>query len=387
MTATAKAKRVRQVWDTDHIPHLWAHQTQESARNACGNFYFRGDTIYSYGEHFPIARHLKFRGKACVLFVDHGYSVTTAKHVSLVRRAIPGDLPKFEVSRPDREPADNFPAIVRAVESARDDLAKAKNKAQRVNRFLALASAVATANEFSAFFKLGKRFKLPANAEALQAEADQYHQELTARREANEAKRSAKYRAERAERERIALLDSAELVAEWRAGLPLGHNHWRIGQLPTMLRIRGEMVETSRGVEFPIEHAQRAARLLLPLLASGRSYKRNGHTIHLGHYAIDSLDEQGTLTAGCHIIAKDELLAFAELLAKHTGETTEWIRVIVGNIGEVYYGLDMAKANEAFAEYESQSQAEYGRAAGEDVTLMTGEHIEREHIGRNSASE
>lgn len=55
---TANGKRVKQVYPTNEIPHLWAHKTQSNARNAQGNLYFDGDTIYSYGSHFAIARHV-----------------------------------------------------------------------------------------------------------------------------------------------------------------------------------------------------------------------------------------------------------------------------------------------------------------------------------------
>ena len=51
-------KRKKHVFDTGEIPHLWAHRTQDEARNCQGNLYFTGDTIYSYGSHFPIARHV-----------------------------------------------------------------------------------------------------------------------------------------------------------------------------------------------------------------------------------------------------------------------------------------------------------------------------------------
>jgi hypothetical protein len=51
-------KRKKHVFDTGEIPHLWAHQTQDEARNRQGNLYFTGDTIYSYGSHFPIARRV-----------------------------------------------------------------------------------------------------------------------------------------------------------------------------------------------------------------------------------------------------------------------------------------------------------------------------------------
>jgi hypothetical protein len=68
--------RTRHVYSHDMVAHLWAHQSQDSARTANGNFFFTGDTIYSYGHHFPIARHVG----GVVLFTTRGYSVTTAGH-------------------------------------------------------------------------------------------------------------------------------------------------------------------------------------------------------------------------------------------------------------------------------------------------------------------
>ena len=53
------SKRQRHVFSNREIPHLWAHQTQDEARNGTASFYFRGATIYSYGSHFPIATHVK----------------------------------------------------------------------------------------------------------------------------------------------------------------------------------------------------------------------------------------------------------------------------------------------------------------------------------------
>jgi len=52
------SKRVKQVYPTNEIPHLWAHKTQSSAHNPQHNLYFEDETIYSYGWHFPIARHV-----------------------------------------------------------------------------------------------------------------------------------------------------------------------------------------------------------------------------------------------------------------------------------------------------------------------------------------
>ena len=49
---------MRHVFPNREIPHLWAHKTQDEARNGTGSFYFRGGIIFSYGSHFPIAAHI-----------------------------------------------------------------------------------------------------------------------------------------------------------------------------------------------------------------------------------------------------------------------------------------------------------------------------------------
>ena len=62
-------------------------QGARHARESGGRFYFHGDTIYSYGSHFPIARHVAHKGKAAVLFTTRCYSVTTAGHKCMVESA------------------------------------------------------------------------------------------------------------------------------------------------------------------------------------------------------------------------------------------------------------------------------------------------------------
>lgn len=55
--------------------------------------------------------------------------------------------------------------------------------------------------------------------------------------------------------------------------------------------------------------------------------------------------------------------------------------VIVGNIGTVYSGTNGFEANTKFATYSGQSKSNYGRAAGEDVTIMKDGEITREYVG------
>ena len=95
--AHRKGGRVRHVVSSDEVAHLWAHRAQDDARNAKGSVYFRDDTIYSYGSHFPIARHVANKaGESAVLFTTARHSVTTSGHCSMVRGAV-SHLTVFDV--------------------------------------------------------------------------------------------------------------------------------------------------------------------------------------------------------------------------------------------------------------------------------------------------
>ena len=127
---------MRHVYPNHEIPHLWAHQTQDEARHSTGSFYFEGPTIYSYGSHFPIARHVtNERGDRAVLFTTAHHSVTTSGHCSAVARAIPPNVPVFRVphlrnSRGDLlNHTDNVESYVRRISEL-----PGKAKRARVNR-------------------------------------------------------------------------------------------------------------------------------------------------------------------------------------------------------------------------------------------------------------
>ena len=81
--------------DNSTIAKLWATQAQHHARNKRRNFYFTGNTIYSYGEHFPIASIAEQFGRKYVLYNSRTYSVTTNRHQSAVSCAIHRHLAMF----------------------------------------------------------------------------------------------------------------------------------------------------------------------------------------------------------------------------------------------------------------------------------------------------
>jgi hypothetical protein len=136
--------------DVSHIAHLWANQLQSEARNS-GNFYFNVETIYSYGSHFPIARHVKNKnGEQGVLFTERRYSNTTAKHISVVRQAA-SHLNIIYCYRPDNTHSDNFKAWVNQIESIAANLPKAKKPEKYLNEIGIVESRV---KKYAEFFEL-----------------------------------------------------------------------------------------------------------------------------------------------------------------------------------------------------------------------------------------
>jgi len=315
-----RKKRQRHVFDTGEIPHLWAHRTQDDARNKQGNLYFSGDIIYSYGSHFPIARHVTNEaGERAVLFTTATYSVTTSSHCSAVRSAIPSDIRVFHVpnvchgrySGSDLtadDHAGNMADYAERIEKhvitsarARSSYAKTWNN-QHAGHLRDQAFA------YCAFFGL----PVPNIPEVPEIDSDA----LTTIRK-REAKRAAE-KAEQTKRERAeALVRQQELITKWRTGLYSGYFY----DVPVMLRIDGDEVVTSLGAHFPISHAKRALAFVRKIRESGQGYVRNGHTIHLGHYSIDRIEADGTVKAGCHVVSWQEIERISPLLDSFTTTT------------------------------------------------------------------
>jgi hypothetical protein len=65
----------------------WLKQERPEGRS--GNVWYDGDTIYSYGRHFPMARLVRLEsGETVALFTTRTYSITTSHHLGLVKGAL-----------------------------------------------------------------------------------------------------------------------------------------------------------------------------------------------------------------------------------------------------------------------------------------------------------
>lgn len=342
---------MRHVFPTSEVFHLWAHQTQSYARNPSGNVFFDGPTIYSYGRHFPVARIYERKGEKLVLLNSASRSVTTAKHQREAHQAVSHlramrcPFAPSEYNAKEKHTG-NLAYVQKEIGEHLDKSQRAMQARNVQWRQESAESLHQDALDYSAFF--GIRRKAPDfPADAFQAALDRATRIETpdlirdaARIRANERKAAlfnsklAHYRdallaheqtGGKANAWRNGQISNVTGAPEWWADCPLPfrralgnsrYGHWYGHTFAeTLLRVSGDHIETSKGARIPLEHAPRIWRLVQVCRASARAYEKNGHTEHAGPYAIDSVNAQGDLKAGCHTILYGEL----ELLARKLG--------------------------------------------------------------------
>ena len=286
------AKRVKHVQRFDMVAHLWAHKSQDSARNPAGNFYFRGDTIYSYGFHFPIARHVENKRGRAVLFTTCIYSSVTAGHKRTAESACK-HLTVFHVANVNStEPRAQFADYkARYLELARK---YAKARKRKPDILADLRGLVEEANRYAEFFGLRARLTLPGDLTGMIAECQAIDKREKARKQREYAKQARK---------------ALERVQKWVDG----EADYCPSYGAIRLRVKGDELQTSQGARVPLIHAVKAFRIIKRLRDKGQAYQRNGHTIHLGQFAIDSIDTEGNVTAGCHTVSWEEIKRVAIL--------------------------------------------------------------------------
>lgn len=287
------SKRSKTVYPADMVAHLWAHKSKEYARSSGrGNIYFDGDTIYSYGSHFPIARHVTRKGKSAVLLTSRTSSHTTNGHKWIVEGAC-RHLTVFHVADvTGQEPRKQFEEYRnRFQELARKYIKSRQNKPYVLDQ---LEGLVEEANAFSTFFGLRIRLTLPAESD------------MAAECKAIETKQREAKKREEARRKQ----EATERVQKWLTGET---DYCPYGQ-EIRLRIKGDELQTSHGARVPLKHAAVAFRIIKQLRDKGQTYeRRNGRTIRLGYFALNAIDTRGNVTAGCHNVAWEEIARVATL--------------------------------------------------------------------------
>lgn len=316
----------------DQIAHRWAHRVPNyDAKRLQGYAMFaQGDTLYSWGHHFPIARHVlttpaKGAARHVVLFNADDYSSSTGKHKSIAWRALDYGrlrpcyrLPQEfwpihgntrDVTAKQRRDANKRTAqaalqwyaqqALNSLEAATRARVYAQQHMERANAYLD------TAERFAADF--GVKWVRP-DVDALRARAA-----AAAAKRAREAAKARKRAAEAAEERRKAAADD---FAAWRRGeRHAAPAEWRVSpDGAAYIRRNGDMLQTSQGASVPWDHAVKAFRFIKLCRERGEQWETNGRVIRVGHFQIDCITAQGDMRAGCHFFKWEEIerLARAE---------------------------------------------------------------------------
>lgn len=242
------------------------------------------------------------------MLTDHTYSSSTSNHQGNVRRAIPRTARTFYVPV-SNEGYYGYPSVSgdhrhnlklwrEGIQRTAKD-AKAAREPKKSRLALEAVAIIEKAKEYAAFF--GVKWNPPALpwSEEQIAVFNTYQNERE--RKWRESRETRQHKAR--ERSRVRTLDRYEA---WLRGEKV--NTWEFDYShPAALRVKGDEVETSKGARFPVSHARRGLALVDSVVKSGQPWQANGHTCKLGHYQIDSIDADGAVRAGCHVVSLEAI--------------------------------------------------------------------------------
>lgn len=335
-----------------NVAHHWAHKTGPYMRGY--NMFHEDGVIYSYGRHFPIARHVTVSGEDAVLFTTDSSSVSTAKHMSIVRSAIPHAVTVLNC--PDIN-ARTTGAHRRNVRYILDEAAELAGKAFRAHKYVRMeadrmASTVAHAEQYLNFFRMRPLKKQRALFDAaagdvadlwvLLTESDDKSREkflgkmaradmlrkqervrdtlreyayagdvgearsLIAAQPEDEQTELEKYLRDILAREQLRAAGEADLISRWRLGEQVGLGYSRYWDL---VRVRdaydgSRVVETSKSVRIPLD----AARAFWAGIV--RRVIKNGDRVDMWTVDLVNYDME-FVVIGCHRFRFSELASLA----------------------------------------------------------------------------
>lgn len=322
--SASEIKRPKTVWPSDELYHIWAHQKAPRGRASGQRVYFEGTIIFSYGNHFPMAKLLidpKSGEPAGVLLTTRRYSSTTSHHQSNVSAAV-RHLKRFYVT-------DVLGTRTEILADYRRRIAAMVKTTQQATRnkhvpLSVLDALMANGNAYAEFCGLKTRFKFPADFDEKAERAAAKTQEGAAealRKAREERQRAARERALKEQREKYQkeMAEYGPKLEAWLAGggeafprKPHDPDSYHYVQEKVRLRVRGSLIQTSMGVVFRVA----SATPLLALCRAHGSGKRDFPDLAVDGYRGVRIDfDAKTVSVGCHTVDFDE----AERIAKQLG--------------------------------------------------------------------
>jgi hypothetical protein len=274
--------------------HVWANNEDSSVYKQANSVSCQNDVLYSYSTAIG-----QIVNNDTVIYNTASYSNTTSKQQSLMYQSsshylnrIYLDIHKYNLNSLVFGQYDFNNLILEPnLKQASEFLLKASRSKKNKDYYnMKALSIFDNLRRYAILFNLD--YSLPNIDDLLEStiKADK------------EAKAIEKIR--KAER----IIEQAEALQNWRLGLDV-RNHFEV----TALRIKDDVIETSRGAKIPLEHAVKFWSLINSWHQKGITYTKNNHSIHLGNYAVNRF-ENDVLTVGCHQIPYSEIQNIANQL-------------------------------------------------------------------------
>lgn len=300
--------------NTAEAVHAWAGRHNDDGRNPNSSVYFVGLTIFSYGSHFPMARHVSFSD---VLLTYDSYSNTTNRHQSEVWRAVSHKNTIYVHDVNDPLGRGGVAQTIAAAESLLKSAAKRRSKDKAGDDIHSAWQRVENLYEIAAMPDFKEDWKrLPATAKrrlgatrkliaACKVDVASAMAKMTEKDKA--AQKRIKAAAEKKRKEQAA--EVTAMLDEWLAGERgnqgmhkvrniLGTDGLRLGDT-------GLTVTTTQGLVVPAEDCRRA----WPLIQ--RVYRGEGGVVlteaqqaRFGNFQLSRIEKNGTVVVGCHRFAR-----------------------------------------------------------------------------------
>jgi len=305
------------------VTHAWANQTGKSRKGF--NMFYEGDTIYSYGYHFPIARIVEGNDRKVVLFTNKNRSVSTSKHKSYTYRAVNHMtiysvdfmLDRHGLLSIEEQHAANIEARVKAYKEALkaaprklDDWSvhnqlRFANRAQSTIEAYVLEFGLANVPEVQKVLPTDDWFHdlkwdcMAALKAKQERAADPKHQaKLEAARLARENRKAREEEARRKGREVYYREIVRPKQKAWLRGEQVALAQHTARPLP---RIKGDIIQTSWGASVPLSIGIRLYQKAVECRREHKEYEPP-LGIEVGDFRLQRIKANGDLVVNCHDI-------------------------------------------------------------------------------------
>lgn len=275
--------KIKNLKNHSDVAHAFAtHGMIKEAYGERGNMFFKDNTIYSYGWHFPIARFINHN---TILFTLDSYSNSTSKHIGLVSWAC-SHLNKIYCYSIDR-PLENYERFKRDIDEQLIKLAKARKPEIYLHKIeIILEDLTKYLEEYLISYVpsspyIDKIINLIDKCKKILADAGEKIEKI------KEIQKEEKERQKRLEKEKEKEFIDGKIT--------------HFGSSYQLIRKEGEGIVTSKGIRIDIE----TAKIFQELLKENKI--KEGDSIN--NYRVSKINSK-TIQINCHTFKLDYLKNF-----------------------------------------------------------------------------